>query len=431
VHHTFTMRAIAVVLLSVAVVCGSLTAAGQTPITANVRVSHDRYAAHAEPWLAVNPKNPRNLLGAAQLLADSRASAVVGTFTSFDGGRTWQDNGALPLPAGFTHGDDIYTAFTRGGVGLAVAEAYMSAGGSAILAWRTMDGGRHFSPPLVIYRGGFAGINTDHPSVAADTRSETFYVAWSYGRFILFSRSTNAGRTFSAARAIGGSAVTQPDVAEVGTGPHGAVAVAYLGDSAGTAFTIAASADGGASFTQRQGPAIAAGNADGAKVAVSTLEALAIDPRSGMLAAAAAVPNSHGYLAIRVWRSTDQGRAWGKPFWVDASPGAVRSDQFQPQLAFDAAGRLVASYFALLQGRVDLYLARADSGSFGAARRITSTSFDPALGVQGGKGGPWWIGDYQGLAIGGGTIYPFWNDTRSGHLEIYTAPLRITSSDAL
>jgi hypothetical protein len=311
-------------------------------------------------------------------------------------------------------------------VGIVAAEAYASAGGSAILAWRTMDGGRHFSQPLVIYRGGYAGINTDHPSVAADTRSETFYVAWSYGRAILFSRSTDTGRTFSAAHAISGS-VVNPDVAEVSSGPHGAVTVAYLSDSAGTAFTIAASADGGASFTQRQGPPISGDGAGGEKASISTLEALATDPRSGTLAVAKAVPNSLGHLAIRVWRSVDQGRTWGKPMWVDASSGAVQSDQFQPQIAFDDGGRLVTTYFGLLQRRVDLYLARAASGGFGAAQRITSTSFDPALGVQGGKGGPWWIGDYQGLAIGGGTIYPFWNDTRSGHLEIYTAPVRIST----
>ena len=32
-----------------------------------------------------------------------------------------------------------------------------------------------------------------------------------------------------------------------------------------------------------------------------------------------------------------------------------------------------------------------------------------------------WIGDYQGLAAGAGMIYPFWNDTRTGHMEIFTA----------
>jgi hypothetical protein len=54
--------------------------------------------------------------------------------------------------------------------------------------------------------------------------------------------------------------------------------------------------------------------------------------------------------------------------------------------------------------------------------RLTSTPFDPALATlgSGGKHGAWWIGDYQGLAAGGGMLYPVWNDTRSGHLEIVT-----------
>jgi hypothetical protein len=52
---------------------------------------------------------------------------------------------------------------------------------------------------------------------------------------------------------------------------------------------------------------------------------------------------------------------------------------------------------------------------------VSGTSFDPNLGVQGGKGGAWWIGDYQGLAAGGGMVYPLWNDTRTGRLEIFAA----------
>jgi hypothetical protein len=50
------------------------------------------------------------------------------------------------------------------------------------------------------------------------------------------------------------------------------------------------------------------------------------------------------------------------------------------------------------------------------------------LGIrEGGKTGAWWIGDYQGLAAGRGRIYPFWNDTRTGHLEIFTAVVPVSA----
>src|SRR5438105_11000833 len=114
-HDGFTMRAIAAILMLLAAMCVACATAavGPASLATNMRVSRDRYAAHAEPWLVANPRNPLNLLGAAQLLDGSRATAVLGTFASFDGGHSWHNNGALSLPVGFTHGDDVTTTFTR------------------------------------------------------------------------------------------------------------------------------------------------------------------------------------------------------------------------------------------------------------------------------------------------------------------------------
>jgi hypothetical protein len=45
----------------------------------NIRVSHDGFATHADPSLAVNPHNARNLLGAAQVIG---STSGIGTYTS-------------------------------------------------------------------------------------------------------------------------------------------------------------------------------------------------------------------------------------------------------------------------------------------------------------------------------------------------------------
>jgi hypothetical protein len=65
-----------------------------TGTSANVRVSRDDQPAHIEPSLAVNPRDPRNLLAAC------RVNGPPATYVSFDGGLTWQSNDPLPLPAG-------------------------------------------------------------------------------------------------------------------------------------------------------------------------------------------------------------------------------------------------------------------------------------------------------------------------------------------
>jgi hypothetical protein len=47
-----------------------------------------------------------------------------------------------------------------------------------------------------------------------------------------------------------------------------------------------------------------------------------------------------------------------------------------------------------------------------------------------GQHGAWWIGDYQGLASAAGAVHPFWNDSRTGRLEILAErmPKRVPTS---
>jgi hypothetical protein len=66
----------------------------EAPSTGNVRVSRDGLALHAEPNLAVNPRDSGNLLGAC--IADGEAGPVIAAYASFDGGASWRSLGALP-----------------------------------------------------------------------------------------------------------------------------------------------------------------------------------------------------------------------------------------------------------------------------------------------------------------------------------------------
>jgi hypothetical protein len=53
---------------------------------ANVRASHDGFVAHAEPCLAVNPRDPRNLLGAC-IAHEDHGGTQIAAYASFDAGR--------------------------------------------------------------------------------------------------------------------------------------------------------------------------------------------------------------------------------------------------------------------------------------------------------------------------------------------------------
>jgi hypothetical protein len=419
-------------------------------------VSHDRYPAHAEPSLALNPRDPRNLLGASQVIGPGLHS--VETFASFDGGRTWRDNGPLPLPPGANWADDVTVAFDGRGAGFVAAMATthtaqgLSQIGRGVYVWRTDDGGRTFGEPVAAVRGQFV----DHPWLAADSASgaQDFYLAWTAADGLAFSRSDDGGRHFAPPRII--DAASGPAVVPmVAAGPTGTVVVTYGRGVGGadapdaetanaadamsrepraadakmdTSIAAVTSTDHGQHFGQ---PALLGSGAyalaPGPDLSAPTGPSAAVDPHGGAIYVAYAAP-APGRRAsgnsILLARSRTGGQTWEAPVRVANSGTAV---YFQPQVAVDDAGMVDVTFFSLVRGRVELLLDRASGPRlrFGPAVPVTPTSFDPALSQagSGGKHGVWWIGDYQGLAVGGGEIHPFWNDTRGGRLDILTTTI--------
>jgi hypothetical protein len=422
-----------------------------------IQVSRDHYPDHAEPSLAVNPRDAQNLLGASQVIGPDTHS--VETFASFDGGRTWHDNGPLSLPRGANWADDTTVAFDGRGTGFVAAmAAIQSAQGLSRTArglyiWRTDDGGRTFHGPLAVTRGQFV----DHPWLAAapaPARSGILYAAWTASAGLAFSRSLDDGRHFATPRIISApsNGVLAPMVA---AGPAGAVYVAYdsgLGNAdapdadanrtvpparaagtpeLGTMVDLIGSTDRGQHF----GPPILIGSAaytvsPARDVYLPTSASVTADPRSGVVYVAYAVTRNgiQGNVII-VARSHTNGRTWQSA--VGAGNGSPTDALYyaQPQLAVDGTGSVDLLCFAYARDHVDVLLSRSASGGarFQQPLHLTPSPFDPALSTagSGGKHGLWWIGDYQGLAAGGGWLHPFWNDTHTGRLEIVTAAIRI------
>jgi hypothetical protein len=93
----------------------------------------------------------------------------------------------------------------------------------------------------------------------------------------------------------------------------------------------------------------------------------------------------------------------------------------QPQLAVASDGRVALSVFGLARGRVNVLLfVSGRQQRSGRPLQVTSQGFDPAYGLT-NSAGEHWIGGYQGLAATSSGFHPFWNDTRTGHMEIFTA----------
>jgi hypothetical protein len=399
---------------------------------ANVRVSQDQFVAHAEPCLAANPRDPRNLLGAC-IAHDQEGGTHIGAYASFDAGASWRSLGGLQDSA---NGRDPTVTFDATGRG------YVCANTDDLHVWPTDDGGRTFAAPVLATRGH----KLDHPWLAADPSpgppsTTHLYGAWTGppdNTRLEFGRSVDGGRSFQAPQVI--DTVQGPEEANfaspmVAAGPGGTIHVVYgvwpplpkalPRPEFPAPIRVISSIDRGQTWGQP------------VELGTGVME-IRVQPDTNGLGLPAVVAHSSRDLAaaafvvrrpgapsadIAVCRSRDQGRSWTAPRLVPRTSDDMI--YLQPQLAIDEAGRLALSAFAYRHGQIDVVVLVAEppSARFGRPVRVTSRPFDPAQGTLSGKHGAWWIGDYQGLANAAGRIHPFWNDPRTGRLEIFTASL--------
>ncbi len=123
-----------------------------------------------ETTIAVNPTNPRNIVGASIELVrppgGGFGSLVTHPHVSFDGGRTWTTydidygpgNAAVDPSVAFDAAGKVYLATTRSGGG---------GGLSDIVVTRSSDGGRNWSSPVTVVSNPERSVFNDHPQLAA------------------------------------------------------------------------------------------------------------------------------------------------------------------------------------------------------------------------------------------------------------------------
>ncbi len=458
---------------------GSATCTGAPHQGTNIQVSHDGYAAHSEPMVAANPNNPLNLVGGSKLFTDpSRYRFRIGTYTSFDGGCTWSDGGVLP---GFGPGaitSDVSIAFGRhDDVYVAVLYAAKPGSGdfgygeSGVAVSTSRDGGRTFGEPVYVYVDRTGTVFSDKPWIAVDqsagAHSGAVYVMWSYDhdgvcgddngckQDVAFSRSTDGGKTFSPVRLVQGDApFCRNDATRRAPGshrcdaalgtvqvvePNGTLVVVYAYEDVmnsgrvPTRLVALASHDGGETWAA---PSLVAtisdvfGTLPPGHYRNTTLPALACDPSTGQLYVAWA-DKASGHADVLLSTSYDDGLTWSAALRVNDDPPGERANHLQPQLAVASNGVVAVSFFDTRndpqRGWIDVYLAQStDHGtSFLTNTRVTTQSWDPAAGAPTDPSGLRFIGDYQGLTVAGSRFYPFWNDSRTGSQQIYTAAIPV------
>lgn len=392
----------------------------------------------SEPAVAVNPRDPRQVVGAAQ-----RWAAY-----STDGGLTF-------TPVRVVGDDspslgDVSLAFDdRGQVFLAYLSIQKNGlpgywghgpGRNGIYVIRSPDGGRTWDAAPVgvkVWQGDEPDVKLeDMPRIWSDAGPHSpyrghLYMAWIEWQLtqsiILYTRSTDGGRTWAAPRRISTRAGLPRDDNGAVVGPIGTVApdgTQYVVWNEGLNITLAVSRDGGRSFApSRPIVTVAAPYFGGAGGIPGLTRAMGfpqvgVDPRQGTLYVTWS-DYRNGDVDVFLSRSTDHGRTWSKAQRVNDDPVHDGADQFLQWLAVDPTDGAVNVQFYdrrddPMNRRTRVTLARSTDGG--------RTFRNYAWTTGGFEGDNAFLGDYEWLAATDGRVFGIWAEVAPPGYEVAPAP---------
>lgn len=390
--------------------------AGGVAVVSAVPVTNFGY--NNETSIAVNPTRPTNVIATWQVPASAAASE--------DGGKSWVTQ-ALPGTGSYQLAGDPLVLFDGDGRAYALyiafdrPEDYDTLGKAAhrngIFLNRSDDGGHTWGPQAtIVSQPEQPGIPfEDKPMAAVDRtsgpRRGTLYVAWTEFRrwqtVILFARSTDGGRTFSAPIEISDRPGSPKDTVgadegtTLGVAPDGTVYVAW---SDSTGVLIDRSGDGGTTWGAdvriARTPDIVFKVQGVART--NGYPALAVDPRDGRLFIEW-VDRRYGGAAVLFSSSTDGGRSWSAPRVASDNGPGDPLDRFFSWMALDPrSGDLVIGYYRQEPAGALVYMLSysLDRGATFRHQPWSAAPF-PATGA--------FLGDYTGVDVFGGVAYAAWS----------------------
>jgi hypothetical protein len=417
-------------------------------VGANVDASNED-GPQSETSIAIDPANP-NLVVAG---SNEIIRLPMRAYWSADGGRSFNaDDLPLPPPTstnGTDFGSDPGVAFdTHGNVYFSYIVVFFNRSfggiqGTEMAVAKSTDGGATWPQVTYFNYNNGTGKFNDKPMIAVDTNPssryrDSVYVAWdnasnNQGKSaandaLLFSRSTDGGRTFTAPSALntltgGASAVIGADPF---VGPTGEVYVAWS-DTQNKRITVNRSFDGGATFGT---PTVVAPDSLGYE-SLAPPEA----SRGALLYPSCGADDSPGayrgtlYCSwmdstaangtdIFLARSADRGATWSAPQRVNDDPAGVVRDQFNQWLAVDpVTGSVDLSWSDPRNDprdtKTDTYATASSDGgtTFAPDARVTTVMSDESSANPDADAGNQY-GDYEGLAARGGVARPVWTDGR-------------------
>ena len=420
-----------------------------------------------EPFVAVNPTNPDNIIGVFQQdrWNDGGARGLVAA-RSTNGGGAWSRNWATFSECSggdpdYPRTTDPWVSFDEAGRAYQIALSVDSAalGVSAVLASTSTNGGATWSSPKTIQRDDDSVNFNDKESITGDwTRAGYAYAAWirgdhpgenvsltglahsfAYRGQPMFSRTSDGGATWSTPKAMTNQNIYAQGN-QIAVLPDGTLVDVFAALFKGSGnqpnpnqvfMAVIRSKDGGEHWS--------------APVKIANLgTALLTDPdnpnptsfdetvRAGDYIPDIAVDHSSGAIYV-VWadglgtpnnnvvmsRSTDGGQKWTAPKVVDQTPGP---HAFNGTVEVTSDGTVAVLYYDFRNNTpavglpTDVWLAHSHDGGATWSEQHVTGPFDMK---QAPVARGFFLGDYQGLAAIGDDLMAFFSTTQGDPANVY------------
>lgn len=435
-----------------------------------------------ETSVAIDPNNPRNIIGFAIDLSvqneDPDLWSVTRRFRSIDGGATWSDLGFMRYTSGrrdITSSGDPVVLFAPDGDAYYASLAHPPGRPDGIYVHRSTNGGATWNVPVVAVAGAEDVENnlctgTDKEWLEADSNGRLYlaYTLFTYsceGGATIYDRITDIGVYFTTSAdraktwsepqeiwegyALGAMPRVGPDGtlyiafwATVATPPTHCpgvigVAAAKGGGRPFASIVAGSSQDGGETWTFHQQPIcdflVGEVLKPGSFVGGSILPSVSVDDATGVAYIVYPAFLSSGvHFSIGLIKSEDGGESWSAP--VEVTPGPA--DARVPALAADDG--VVRLTYVESTGIRD----QNDQTRDGATRTLYTESVDGGstwsepLPLSSEVGHPTEfteLGDYNTLSVEGKRIAAMWSDARNpevdGEIWARVGTLKSTTSE--
>ena len=400
-----------------------------------VRVTEAEAINPAEVTIAINPKNPDNLVAASfQTGRPPRPRAGSYYYLSMDGGKTWKST-PVENPKGLTQGDDVVYFGSDGSVyhahlsfvGIRVPRPQRAENG--ILVEASKDGGLTWneSVPAINHINSVTPFE-DKPGIVVDNAPDSphkgnVYLAWTrfdvYGSRdpechsqIYFTRSTDGGKTFSMPFRIsdnGGDCIDSDNTVEgavPAVGPKGEVYIVWAGP---LGLIAKKSLDGGLTFSKDRVMDSMPGGWDFSVAGLNRANGMPVTgvdlsrgPNKGTLYVNW-IDARNGDPDVFVSSSRDGGETWSAPIRVNDDPLKNGKVQFFTWMSVDPADGAVNVVFYDRRdtsgASTKLIMARSiDGGRTFVNHQIDQPAFvcDPSV----------FFGDYSNISAYNGRVVP-------------------------